>query len=130
MATAPIQLDTSVTEEKILAAVERIVEAANPIRIIAFGSRARGDFRPDSDLDLAVIVDHLDPKEKYPVTRSTIGNVLMSVDLLVFGRERYEHMRQFLGSVHQEIEREGLILYNREGEQQADRRAIARLVRR
>ncbi len=35
MATAAVQLDTSVTEEKILAAVERIVEVANPVRIVA-----------------------------------------------------------------------------------------------
>ncbi len=73
MATAPLQFDANVTEEKILAAVQRIVAVANPIRIIAFGSRARGDFRPNSDLDLAVIVDHLplEPSRPSPEARST-----------------------------------------------------------
>jgi predicted nucleotidyltransferase len=33
-------------------AVRRIVESVHPRRIILFGSAARGDGRPDSDLDL------------------------------------------------------------------------------
>jgi uncharacterized protein len=35
--------------------VERIVEVARPNRVIMFGSAARGDMRPNSDLDLLVI---------------------------------------------------------------------------
>jgi len=130
MATTATQLDFSVTEEKILAAVERIVEVADPVRIVAFGSRARGDFRPESDLDLAVIVDHLEPTEKPPVTRSMLGGLGMSMDLLVFGRERHQHMSRMLGSVNQEIDREGVVLYNREDGKRTDRRAIGRLTGR
>lgn len=130
MATSAIQLDTGVTEAKILAAVERIVEVANPVRIVAFGSRARGDFRPESDLDLAVIVDRLGPEEKPPVTRSMLGGVGMSMDLLVFGAERHEHMSRMLGSVNREIDREGIVLYNREDGKRADRGAIGRIAGR
>jgi len=36
--------------------VRRIVEVAKPPRIILFGSAARGDMRPDSDLDVLVVV--------------------------------------------------------------------------
>ena len=32
--------------------IRKIVEAFQPRRIVMFGSRARGDTRPDSDLDL------------------------------------------------------------------------------
>jgi predicted nucleotidyltransferase len=130
MATSATQLDTSVTEEKILAAVERIVEAANPLRIIAFGSRARGDFRPNSDLDLAVIVDHLDPDARRPVTRGTLGGIIMPIDLLVFDAARHEHMRRMLGSVNDEIDLHGIVLYNRENAERTDRTAVARLVGR
>ena len=35
--------------------VRRIVEVADPDKIILFGSRARGDAEPDSDYDLLVI---------------------------------------------------------------------------
>lgn len=36
--------------------VKRTVEAARPLRIILFGSAARGEMGPDSDLDMLVVV--------------------------------------------------------------------------
>ena len=36
--------------------VRRIVEAAHPLRIILFGSAARGDMGPHSDLDIMVVM--------------------------------------------------------------------------
>ena len=128
MATTPIELDIRVTEDKILRAVERIVEIADPIRIIAFGSRARGDFHPDSDLDLAVIVDHLPPGTRPPVTHSALNGIVMPIDLLVFARARHDKAKTWLSNVHREIEQQGVVLYNREDGRRTDRRAIGRLV--
>ena len=39
--------------------VGRIVRLVDPVRIILFGSRARGDARDDSDYDILVVVDDL-----------------------------------------------------------------------
>ncbi|MBF0462305.1 MAG: nucleotidyltransferase domain-containing protein [Magnetococcales bacterium] len=36
--------------------VKRIVAVAHPLRIILFGSAARGEMGPDSDVDLLVVV--------------------------------------------------------------------------
>jgi predicted nucleotidyltransferase len=36
--------------------VRRIVEVAHPLRIILFGSAARGEMGPDSDLDVLVVM--------------------------------------------------------------------------
>ena len=36
--------------------VRRIVQALKPLRIILFGSAARGDMGPDSDLDILVVM--------------------------------------------------------------------------
>ena len=40
--------------EKLPEAIARLVEGFDPLRIIVFGSYARGEARPDSDLDLLV----------------------------------------------------------------------------
>jgi predicted nucleotidyltransferase len=36
--------------------VRRVIEVAHPRRIILFGSAARGDMGPDSDIDILVVV--------------------------------------------------------------------------
>ena len=44
--------------------VQRLVEALHPDRIILFGSRARGDHRPDSDVDLLIIGESVEPRHR------------------------------------------------------------------
>ena len=43
-----------------LAVAEAVQQSVTPARVILFGSRARGDCRPDSDIDLMVITDAAD----------------------------------------------------------------------
>ena len=40
--------------------VDRIVDYRIPKRVILFGSRGRGDARPDSDVDLCVLYEKLE----------------------------------------------------------------------
>jgi predicted nucleotidyltransferase len=44
-----------IPEDTIRQAVATLVAAANPQRIVLFGSHARGDAGPDSDLDFLVV---------------------------------------------------------------------------
>jgi len=55
--------------------VDRLVKAIDPDRIVLFGSRARGDERGDSDLDLLVIKDSDDPPHRrvIPAYRALTG---------------------------------------------------------
>ena len=46
-----------VTPELLDEIVRRILQVGSPRRIVLFGSRVRGDGRPDSDLDLLIIED-------------------------------------------------------------------------
>ena len=50
---AHLQIPAGLLEE----VVRRVVSVAEPERIILFGSAARGEVRPDSDLDLLVVKD-------------------------------------------------------------------------
>ncbi len=38
--------------------LERLVRALDPERVVLFGSRARGDYRPTSDFDLLIVSTH------------------------------------------------------------------------
>jgi predicted nucleotidyltransferase len=122
--TTPI-LDWGVTPERVEEAVRRIIEAADPLRIVVFGSRARGDHRADSDLDLAVMVESVEDTQK--VTYHTLEGRRMSVDLLVYSRERHEKFCRSINSVHSYIDREGVVLYERNANRSPSRTAIAKV---
>ena len=51
-------------EAKIQEMVRRIVEAVHPDKIILFGSHARGEAGPDSDVDLLIIAPSEEPAYK------------------------------------------------------------------
>lgn len=44
--------------------IDRLIEAYEPERIYLFGSKARGDYGPDSDFDLLVIVPNDAPEDR------------------------------------------------------------------
>ena len=48
--------DVSRSTELVAEAARRIVEEVHPLQIVLFGSAARGEMMPDSDLDLLVVV--------------------------------------------------------------------------
>jgi predicted nucleotidyltransferase len=119
--------DGEVTLPKILFTVEEIVRRANPVRVMAFGSRARGDHRKNSDLDLAVIVEKYDRKvDDRPVWRADI-DVWMDIDLLVYDIEREELMADSQVSLQSEVKKEGVLLFDRQTGI-IDQAAAARLV--
>jgi predicted nucleotidyltransferase len=53
--------------------INQIVETAHPLRIILFGSAARGDMEPDSDIDLLIVMP--EGTDSRAVTRSLYTNV-------------------------------------------------------
>ena len=108
-------LDYQVTPERVDEAVRRIVDYANPLQIIAFGSRARGDHREDSDLDLAVILDDDAPqvaRDRVPYT--LLAGLDIPVDLVPVTKAKYDLHRPWLNSVFNYIDQEGVVLYDRD----------------
>ena len=93
-------------------AVERIARQFEPLRIILFGSWARGQARPDSDLDLLVVLPRVDDKRQ---TAIRIGNALsdlpVSKDIVVTTPEEIAARGNVIGQVLRPALREGKVVY-------------------
>ncbi len=74
----------AVTPEKIAEAVRRLVAAAAPTRLIAFGSAAAGDLSMANDLDLLVVEAQVaDRYQDMLRLRRVLRGLLMPIDLIV-----------------------------------------------
>lgn len=94
--------------------VRRIVAAFNPRRIILFGSRARGDQRGDSDIDLFIEMEtNLHPVKRRTQIRELFERQWWSMDIIVKTPEEVRRERDSLISLVPDIEREGKVLYER-----------------
>ncbi len=101
-----------VTTEKLRQAVERIVELAEPRRVILFGSHARGMERPDSDADLLVIENEVtDQAAEMTRLRRALSALRMPVDVLVVSAEKFDYWADTPGNVYFEASHDGRILY-------------------
>jgi predicted nucleotidyltransferase len=75
------EVEPAVLEE----VVRRIVEVADPDRIILFGSAARGELTPDSDIDLLVIKSDVDSRSRLEETICrNLWGIPIGVDAIVF----------------------------------------------
>ncbi len=98
-------------EEILQEIVRRIVEVAKPEKIILFGSSARGEMGPDSDLDLLIITacDHRRNTAR-KIRRRLIG-IGVPIDIIVAKPEDIERYRDAIGLIYRPALREGKVLY-------------------
>ena len=102
------------TTDTIAEAVDRIVRRFDPERVILFGSRARGDHRPDSDIDLLVVLSACDNKREASIAMlSAMNGLLVSVDVIVTTPDEIARWGDFVGTVLRPALREGKVLYAR-----------------
>jgi len=90
----------------------RIREVSDPEKIILFGSRARGDFRPDSDVDLLVIEAGVEtPRQEGVRLRRALRGLPVSIDVVVAPPEVIERYGDIIGMIYRPALREGKTLY-------------------
>lgn len=100
-------------DQKLLEKVTNtIVERFHPRRIILFGSRARGEARPDSDVDLFVEMESTRrPPERTIEVSSVFGLRPWPLDVVVYTPDEVKRLRRVRGTLLSVIEREGTVLY-------------------
>ena len=92
----------------------RIVEAFRPVRVVLFGSRARGTNRPDGDVDLFVEMQtDLRPVERMRAVSRLFPSRWWSMDVIVFTPDEVREQRTYRNSILGAIESEGKVLYER-----------------
>ena len=95
-------------------AIERIARQFDPLRIILFGSWARGDARPDSDLDLLVVLPKVENKRRAAVEiLRALNGLPLSKDVVVTTPEEIAARGHIVGDVLRPALREGKVVYER-----------------
>lgn len=91
--------------------IRRIVDRFDPVRIYLFGSRARGDARPDSDYDLLVVLDRCSDRRAAAVAiRHALRDMLAGKDILVATAAELDERP---GLLVEQVLREGNSVYER-----------------
>jgi len=92
--------------------VRRIVEVAQPDRIILFGSAARGEMGPDSDLDVLVVKSGVEHRRRLAQDiYANLSGVGVGVDVIVLTPEDIEAQRSSVGSIVGPALDEGRVIY-------------------
>jgi predicted nucleotidyltransferase len=92
--------------------VRRVVEEARPDRIILFGSAARGEAGPDSDVDLLVIKAGVTHRRRLAQRiYSRLVGLEVPVDVLVVTPDDIEEFKDKVGTIIGPALREGREVY-------------------
>jgi predicted nucleotidyltransferase len=108
----------TLTPELLQQIIDRIVKAVDPEKIVLFGSRARGTHRPDSDIDLFVVVKQSDKPSWHrssPID-DALSDLRLGVDKEVIVRTP-EEIAEWVGAslaVETTALREGKVLYEKQ----------------
>lgn len=92
-----------------------VVEHFRPVKVVLFGSHARGEAGPDSDVDLFVVLDDHAPPEAlgWRARFEARRNWHRAVDIVTCRRAVYEAKRRLPGTLSHTADAEGVVVYER-----------------
>lgn len=93
-------------------ALDRTLAVVRPQRVVLFGSYARGDAGPDSDLDLLVVTPFEGPRSQTALAvLMALVDLPVPTDAVVLQPEEWERWRNVPGTIAYPADREGVVLY-------------------
>jgi predicted nucleotidyltransferase len=97
------------------ALLDSIVAYFNPRRVIVFGSVARGEAGPDSDIDLLVIVDDDTPAEKVTLKAGyeSRKSYHEPVDVIPVREKVFQRNSRIAGTLSRAAVLDGVVVYDR-----------------
>jgi predicted nucleotidyltransferase len=101
----------SVEREVLDEIIRRIVEVAQPDKIILFGSAARGEMGPNSDADLLVVKSGAHRRQLAQAIYMNLIGVGQAVDVVVVTPEDIERYKDSFALVIEPALREGRVVY-------------------
>lgn len=107
-------MTTASVERLIDKMVRRIVKRFDPEKIILFGSHSRGTARPDSDVDLLIVMPVAGSKRKMQLElRTALHDVRVAKDVIVTTPEEFAWRKDVVGTIEYPAATEGKLLYAR-----------------
>lgn len=103
--------DNKLSEETLQEIVRRIVQVAQPERIILFGSAARGEMGPHSDVDLLVVKSNAHRRSLARAIHKSLTDIGVAKDVIVVTPEDIERYGQCPALVIEPALREGKVIY-------------------
>lgn len=92
--------------------VKRIVKKFHPERVILFGSHARGDAGPDSDVDLLIVMEFEGTAcDKQLEIRQALHDILVPKDVIVTSPGDFAWRKDVIGTIEWPAAREGKVMY-------------------
>ena len=105
----------TISLQRVLAEAARTISRCIPARAIyLFGSYARGEQRPDSDIDLLVVVDDETkqaPRQLASQAYASLSGSKLPVEIKVVRQSDFDRRRSWLSSIEREVQAEGRLLY-------------------
>jgi predicted nucleotidyltransferase len=99
-------------DQRVREVVGRIVSEFSPSMVLLFGSRARGEARPESDVGLIVVwKDENPPPNRSAAVRLALGRIGFPMDLAVVTPSEFARFREWRGHVFHSAAREGVVLH-------------------
>lgn len=95
--------------------LNRVVTHFDPLRVILFGSRARGDATWQSDFDILVVLSGKPDKREQAINiRKKLSDLPFSKDIIVSSPDEIEQRGKIIGNILNQASNEGKTIYEKQ----------------